>query len=71
MCDCDCELPKGQKWAQIKTEALREAEGIVRGLCDRRWGKLKAAGVIGPFTAFSYAADRLAARMLEVERGGE
>lgn len=69
MCDCDCELPKAQKWAQIRATALREAEDVVHKLSDKRWGKLKAAGVIGPFTAFDYAANRLAARALDVERG--
>ena len=28
MCDCDCELPKRERWRQIREEAL-DGEGVV------------------------------------------
>jgi hypothetical protein len=51
----------------VRIEALREAEGIVRELCDLSEQVLKDASVIGPYTAFQYAADRLAALVDEAE----
>lgn len=30
MCDCDCELPKRERWKLVKDEALREAAEKIR-----------------------------------------
>ncbi len=35
MCDCDCELPKRQRWAQISEEAARDAQAEIDRLKKR------------------------------------
>lgn len=40
MCDCDCELPKAERWAQVRAAVRREAADELRREADsmrRRW----------------------------------
>lgn len=47
MCDCDCELPKRERWKQISEEAARDAQTEIDRLKDQvnRLYFLEAYGV--------------------------
>ena len=46
MCDCDCEKRKQDKWAEVRTKALREAADHIETMVNRWEGMSDQASAV-------------------------
>lgn len=70
MCDCDCELPKREKWAQVSAEAFEKAADSVENGDVRYVTSMAEAAAKngGPLAALAYAQVVIAGHLRDLSR---